>query len=53
MAYNPQRTRNMYVSGQEKPFKLSRSRIDNFFKCPCCFYMDRKLGVEPRLGLRF
>jgi RecB family exonuclease len=28
-----------------EPFKLSRSKIDDFIKCPRCFYLDRKLGI--------
>jgi len=54
--YNPHRTRNIYDSalnsaqgGQapsSEPFKLSRSRIEQFLKCPRCFYIDRRLGVD-------
>ena len=29
----------------KEPFKLSRSKIDLFMKCPHCFYLDRKLGI--------
>ena len=27
-------------------FKISRSKIDLFSKCPRCFYLDRRLGVS-------
>lgn len=43
--YTPKRTRNLYQSLDDKPFKLSRSKIDLFLQCPRCFYLDRKLGV--------
>ncbi len=51
--YNPQRTRNLYVSESEKPFKLSRSKIDLFISCPLCFYLDRRLGVGRPPGFPF
>ena len=28
--YNPRRTRNLYQPGSEKPFKLSRSKLELF-----------------------
>lgn len=40
------RTRNIYDPKSEKPFALSRSKIDDFLKCPRCFYLDRRLGVS-------
>ena len=43
--YNPHRSRNLYVPGAEKPFKLSRSKIDLFVKCPRGFYIARRLGT--------
>lgn len=41
------RTRNLYDPSSKKPFKLSRSKIERFLECPRCFYLDRRLGVEP------
>lgn len=35
------------------PFKLSRSKIELYNECPCCFYLDRKLGVSPPSGFPF
>ena len=32
--YNPHRTRNLYEPGADKPFKLSRSKIDLYVSCP-------------------
>jgi len=40
------RTRNVYnPATTDKAFKVSRSKLDLFLKCPRCFYVDRKLGV--------
>jgi hypothetical protein len=47
------RTRNLYSPGAGKPFALSRSRLENFLNCPRCFYIDRRLGVEPPSGPPF
>jgi len=51
--YNPQRTKNLYSSTETKPFRLSRSQIDLFLNCPCCFYLDRRLGVGRPPGYPF
>jgi RecB family exonuclease len=44
--YNPQRTRNIFSASDTKPYKLSRSRIENYVRCKRCFYLDRKCGTE-------
>ena len=44
--YNPKRTRNIFNPKSEKPFKLSRSKIENFLNCPKCFYLDRRMGIS-------
>lgn len=51
--YNSQRSRGLYAPGSKEPFKLSRSKIDLFIDCPCCFYLDRKLGVGRPPGFPF
>ena len=51
--YNPKRSRNIYDPKAEKPFKLSRSKIDLFLQCPRCFYIDRRLGVGRVPGFPF
>jgi len=51
--YNPNRTRNIFDPKSKEPFKLSRSKIDNFFHCPRCFYLDRRLGVGQPPGFPF
>lgn len=40
------RTRNLFDPQSKMPFKLSRSRLENFIQCPRCFYLDRRLGIE-------
>ncbi|HEY4506193.1 MAG TPA: PD-(D/E)XK nuclease family protein [Candidatus Paceibacterota bacterium] len=47
------RTRNLFDPGSKEPFKLSRSRLENFMRCPRCFYLDRRLGVEQPPGYPF
>ena len=42
---NGRRTRNLFDPSSEAPFKLSRSKLEDFTKCPRCFYLDRRLGV--------
>ena len=34
-----------YRTGQTTPFKVSRSKIDDFLNCPRCFWLDRKLKI--------
>ena len=51
--YTPKRSRNIYDPKDEKPFKLSRSKIDLFLQCPRCFYIDRRLGVGRVPGFPF
>lgn len=47
------RTRNLYIPDAAKPFKLSRSKIENFLNCPRCFYLDRRLGIGQPSGPPF
>ncbi len=51
--YNPTRTRNIYNPKSSEPFKLSRSKIENFMHCPRCFYIDRRLGIGQPPGFPF
>jgi len=51
--YKAQRTRNLYDPLSATPFRLSRSKIDLFIKCPKCFYLDRKLGIGQPPGYPF
>ena len=51
--YNPNRSRNLYNPGADKPFKVSRSKIELFMECPRCFYIDRRLGTGRPPGFPF
>lgn len=51
--YSGKRSKNLYEKGQKEPFRLSRSKIENFLKCPRCFYLDRRLGVDQPPGYPF
>jgi len=44
-SYKYQRIRNLFLSTSEGPFKLSRSKIEDYLKCPRCFYLDRRCGT--------
>jgi CRISPR/Cas system-associated exonuclease Cas4 (RecB family) len=37
---------NKYDPAGEKPFRMSRSKIDLYVQCPRCFYLDRRLGIS-------
>lgn len=47
------RTRNIFDPTSKDPFKLSRSRLERFLKCPRCFYLDRRLGIDRVSGPAF
>lgn len=47
------RTRNIFDPGSDEPFKLSRSKLELFTRCPRCFYLDRRLGVSQPPGFPF
>lgn len=51
--YNPKRTKNLFDPESKNPFIVSRSKIDLFIECPCCFYLDRRLGVGRPPGFPF
>ena len=51
--YNPGKSLNLYDSRSQRPYKLSRSKIDLFINCPRCFYLDRKLGIGQPPGYPF
>lgn len=42
--YNPNRAADWNYGGAK--WKLSRSKIDLFFECPRCFYLDNVLGTK-------
>lgn len=52
--FKPKRRRLVLFDPQVKePFKLSRSKIELFLRCPLCFYLDRRLGVAEPPGYPF
>ncbi|MBI1754989.1 PD-(D/E)XK nuclease family protein [Candidatus Azambacteria bacterium] len=50
---NGTRSKNIFDPAAKKPFKLSRSKIEDFLRCPLCFYLDRRLGVAQPPGFPF
>ena len=40
------RHRGKFDINRQEPYELSRSRIENFIKCPACFYMQQVEKVE-------
>lgn len=43
--YRSQRTKNIY-NHLSTAYKISRSKLDLFIRCPRCFYLDRRLGIN-------
>ena len=40
------RHRGKFNINNPEPYELSRSRVENFVKCPACFYMQQVEGIE-------
>ena len=40
------RKKTVFAAESREPFKISRSKIDLFWECPRCFYLEQKLGVK-------
>ncbi len=38
--------KNIYVKNNLSPFKISRTKIDLFFDCKRCFYIDQRYGIK-------
>lgn len=51
MAYA--RIRQLFDPASTEQYQLSRSRLDGFIKCPRCFYLDRRLGIDQPKGPAF
>jgi hypothetical protein len=51
--YTPRKTYGLYIPGSPTPFKVSRTKIDLFMKCPKSFYLDRVYGVAQPPGYPF
>lgn len=50
-SYNPNRSPDWNYGGPK--WRLSRSKIDLFFECPRCFFLDNKLGTGRPRGPAF
>ena len=48
MPYN-----GIYKKEATDAFKISRTGIENFVRCPRCFYLDKKLGIKQPPGYPF
>lgn len=53
MIYQSKFKRTIYKPNSSEPYKLSRSKIELWLKCPRCFYLDRQLGVSQPAGYPF
>ncbi len=51
--YKANRKMGLYDPKSEKPFRVSRTKVDLFLNCQRCFYLDRKLGVARPPGFPF
>jgi len=51
--YKAMRQGGFFTPRSKTPFKLSRTRIDDFLHCPRCFYLDRRLGLNEPSGPPF
>ena len=40
------RHRGQFKLDNEEPYELSRSRVENFIRCPACFYMQQVEGIQ-------
>ena len=38
--------KQVYIKNSLKPFKLSRTKIDLYFDCQRCFFIDQKYGIR-------
>jgi hypothetical protein len=45
--------RGLYKPKDDKSFKISRSGIELFTECPCCFYLNNRLGIRRPSGPPF
>ena len=43
----------LYVPGQKEPFKMSRSKIEEFIRCPRCFVLEARHGIKKPGGVPF
>jgi hypothetical protein len=53
MNYKSNRIRNLFNPNHENPYKLSRTKIQDFIDCRRCFYLDRRCGTGRPDGAPF
>ena len=51
--YRAPRTRNLFDPAATTSYRLSRSKLEQFKRCPRCFYIDRRRGVGQPPGFPF
>lgn len=39
------RKKNIFDPNSREVYRISRSKIEDFLRCPRCFYLDRRLGI--------
>jgi len=44
---------SLFDKNSQFPFKISRSKIDLFFECPRCFYLEARYGISRPRGFPF
>ncbi len=47
------KSRGLFSPHDDKPFKVSRSGIELFVECPCCFYLNNVKGIRRPSGAPF
>ncbi len=45
--------RGTYKKESDDAYKISRTGIESFVKCPRCFYLEKKLGIKQPAGFPF
>ncbi|MDQ7815073.1 MAG: PD-(D/E)XK nuclease family protein [Patescibacteria group bacterium] len=45
-----QSRRKLFDPKSDKPYELSRSKLELLMQCPRCFYLDRRLGIKRPSG---
>ena len=43
----------LYEPGQDTPYKMSRSKVEAFIRCPRCFVLEAKYGIKQPGGVPF
>jgi hypothetical protein len=47
------KSRGLFDPQSDKPFKVSRSGVELFLECPCCFYLNNRIGIRRPSGPPF